>query len=127
MTEMSTGAPHRNKARGSEFKGEVADFLRSAGHSEAKPETPVTIGEELRSPGDIGGIPFVLAVRTSQRHDISTQLDQASNTAFFLGRRWFGAVLSRRGRPIGESYVVVDLATFADLMQYLPADVPDED
>ncbi len=117
-----TVSGNTNRARGSDFKRAVADVLREAGHLDARPDLPVTLSQRLRSPGDIGGVPAVLAVRTSQKQDLSTTLDDARCTARYLGRPFYAAVLSRRGCTVAESYVVMDLATFSKVLHHLPAD-----
>ncbi|GEB15542.1 hypothetical protein NSI01_38570 [Pimelobacter simplex] len=117
-----TAIGNRNKARGREFKVAVAEALREAGHINARPDLPVTISQHLRSPGDISGVPAVLAVCASERLDLSTSLNEAACTAKYLGRPWYAAVLSRRGASVAQSYVVMDLATFGKLLHHVPED-----
>jgi hypothetical protein len=71
--------------------------------------------------GDLAGLPgWVLTARSPRNVEISTSLDEVARTArSVIGAPLPAAILARRGRCLEESYVVMELADFADVVARL--------
>ncbi len=113
------------KAKGSRWELAIRQFLRAAGIPAFKPYE-----EGHADSGDIAGIdPFVgqakayASIVTGIREGVAGAERQA-----IVARQPFGvAIVKRPGKPTGEAYVVMTLATFARLLRWLRELPPEGD
>jgi hypothetical protein len=100
-----------NRWRSHAYQAEVCLFLRDWGFLDARTS-------RRQEPGDLAGVPgYVLTVRAPEKVDLSSSLDAVVQAAAQAPHSATGAaVFARRGRPVDESYVVIQLSDFADLM-----------
>jgi hypothetical protein len=98
-----------NRWRSHAYQAEVSLFLRDWGFLDARPS-------RRDDPGDLAGVPgCVLTVRAPERVELSASLDAVVRAAQASHRATGAAILARRGRPVDESYVVLQLSDFADM------------
>ena len=98
-----------SKAKGTRWETEVVRFLQEAGHpAHRRPQ------QGAKDVGDIGGVPgWTLEAKSVKEIRLAEFLDQANREAVHAGDPYGAAVIKRRGRPVQDGYVVMDLATFA--------------
>ena len=102
-----------SKAKGTRWENAVAAHLRGAGYAEVYRLAPAGADDC----GDLGGIPEVaFECRDRQRQELARNLDDANDRARCKGSRWGVAVMKRPQRPTEAAYVLMDLATFVDLL-----------
>ena len=71
-------------------------------------------------PGDIGGLPdWAIECRDRQKQDLSKNVRDANSRAVVKGARWGCAIQKKREHPVEDGYVVMDLATFASVLNEL--------
>lgn len=105
-----------NKARGTRWEVKVCDYLREQGFTETFRLAP---GGEL-DPGDVGGIPdWALECRDHAKHDLSKNVRDANQRAINKGSKFGAAVMKKRQHPVEDAYVVLDLQTFARVLNEL--------
>lgn len=111
VDEVTVSDRRGNRWRSHAYQMEVCLFLRDWGFLDAR----VSRRDE---PGDLAGVPgYVLTARAPEKVELSGSLDTVVRTAAEGSHRATGAaVLARRGRPLDESYVVLQLRDFADLV-----------
>lgn len=107
-----------NKAKGTHFESAIVTYLKDNGIRSAH---RVAQTGRLDS-GDIHGVsPFIIQAKNYA--DIPTALRVglagAQRQAPIAGEPFGAAVIKRRQRPVADSYVVLDLATFTRLLQML--------
>ena len=101
-----------SKARGTRWESEVVKYLRPNGFPAARRNVQ-TGSKDI---GDIGGVPyFALEAKDTQKHTLSDFVKQANREAENAGVPWGAAVIKKRHHPTAEAYVVMDLATFAEV------------
>ena len=103
------------KRRGDAFEREVAAFLCEHGHPYAERAYGAGRPQDV---GDIDGLPgFVIECKAHRSLDLAAFLDEAVSEAHNAGTDAVPVVVAkRRGKPTGESYVVMRLADFAALV-----------
>jgi hypothetical protein len=110
-----------NKAKGTAWELAVRRYLRALGIDAFKPYE-----EGHDDAGDIHGVdPFILQAKNyrSWQDAIREGLDGAERQKRVAGVRWGAAVVKRlRRTDPGEAFVVMTLATFAEVLLDLRAD-----
>lgn len=106
-----------NRQAGLDFRNRVLIYLLNFGFKATDPfkgrRLAETVGE-ASALTDIGGIdPWIIDVRTSNKAEISTALNDARAAARVAGTDWYVAIMSRRGRPIEDAYAIVPLHLMA--------------
>lgn len=117
-----------NRHRGNAFRNAVLLYLHAEGHDEAVPieHTARKLSEMLREdPADIEGLPWALTVQSGREQDLSTDLNEACDSAHASGKPYAASIRSRRGYPIQQSYVVMTLDTFSDVLHLTTAEALD--
>lgn len=106
-----------NREAGIHFRNKVLIYLLRFGLRARDPFENGRLSDFVGNPAaftDIGGLePWIIDVRTSQKSDISSALNDARNAARAAGSEWYLTIMSRRGRPIEDSYAVVPLHIMA--------------
>ncbi|MCT2594255.1 hypothetical protein LHJ74_30845 [Streptomyces sp. N2-109] len=69
--------------------------------------------------GDIWAYPFILEAKDEARHSIPSYIRQANQEALNAGTEYGAAVVKKRGANIADSYVCMDLRTFARVLESL--------
>ncbi len=109
-----------NKGQAYAFRSEVLLLLHEHGfHGARKPDEPKGVPAAQKVHGDIVGLPFTIAVRSSATLDLSGSLTEARREAQAEDTDVYVSVHKRRGHPVEDSYVVTDLATWARVLARL--------
>jgi Holliday junction resolvase len=104
----------RSKQIGTRFEREVCQFLVASGFPNA--DRGVLRGNKDR--GDVIGLPnWTLELKATKEISLSSAVDEARVEAINAKTLWYAAVIKRRRRGIGESYVVLPLALFTKLIK----------
>jgi Holliday junction resolvase len=104
-----------NKAKGSDFERKVADYLAANGFPDA--DRRYGAGHNLDK-GDIIGVPnMVLECKNQARIDLAGFLAEALVEAKNANKKYGAAVIKRRGKNVAESYVVMSLSQFVELLR----------
>lgn len=100
---------------GERTEAEVAAFLEAFGWPVRR-----VVQDGRRDRGDLEGLPdFVLQVKDPSTLTLAAWLDDVERQRK-AGAERFGAVIARRrGQPLGRSYVVMELTTFAKVLALL--------
>jgi hypothetical protein len=102
------------KRKGDAFERAVVEHLRANGHPAAERCYGAGRPDDV---GDIDGVAgWTLQLRNLARLDVAGAVDAAERQRAAAGSLFAAAVLKRRGKPPGASYVVLDLDTFARLL-----------
>ena len=102
-----------SKQKGTAWENAVAKHLRANGYPEVFRLAPA--GEH--DAGDLGGISEVaFECRNRQRQELAKNIDDANSRARNKGARWGVAIMKRPRRPVSDAYVLLDMATFLDLL-----------
>ena len=110
-----------SKAKGTRWENSVAKYLRDQGFTEVFRLAP----GGPQDPGDIGGLPdWALECRDRQEQDLSKNVRDANSRAVAKGCRWGAAVMKKREHGVEDGYVVMDLRTFALVLNEI-ADLPE--
>jgi len=106
---------NRSKARGTTFESAVVAYLHTQGFPHV--ERRALAGSKDR--GDIAGIGgwTVELKAPSKDLDVAGALREAKVEAGNAGTALYAAILKRRNHSIADSYVVLDLATFAAVIR----------
>lgn len=103
-----------SKAKGDRWEREVCALLVALGHRK------VERGYRLGAPsdrGDVSGLPgWLLECKDTKRHELSVWLDEAKREAEPVGVLP-ALVVKRARRPTGQAFVVMELETFARLIE----------
>lgn len=106
-----------NREAGIHFRNKVLIYLLRFGLRARDPFENGRLSDFVGNPAaftDIGGLePWIIDVRTSQKSDISSALNDARSAARAAGSEWYLTIMSRRGRPIEDSYAVLPLHLMA--------------
>ena len=107
-----------SRAKGTAWEVAVRDYLQGRGWSECQ-RLATRAALDL---GDLTGIPrFAIECRDRKKVELSTNLDDAEERAVNKKSRWGVAIMKRPRRPVEGAYVLMSMATFADLLDELPA------
>lgn len=102
------------KRKGSAFEAQVVGYLREHGFPQA--ERRVMGGSRDR--GDVAGVPgWVLELKATRALDLAEALREAEVEARHAGVTRSAAVLKRRMHPVRDSYAVLPLHLFAELLR----------
>lgn len=106
---------HPNRAKGDRFERAVVAFMREHGFPYVERAYGAGRPDDL---GDLDGVPGVcISVKDVAVSRLSEWLDEAKEQAQ-RGRKALSVVVwKRRQRPPEESYVVMTLATFCELVR----------
>lgn len=111
------------RRRGGEYERELVAYLRDNGHPHAARAYGQGRPDDL---GDIVGVPWTMQAKATKELRLAEALDDAATQA--ARRPVYApplAVFKRRGKPVGQSYVVMTLETLCELglrsSQPLPA------
>lgn len=107
---------NKNGDRGARYERAVADLWQAAGFlwGDRKPR------RGARDQGDITGIEdWTLECKDWEKIDLAGFVDEAAIEAANAGTRWFAAVIKRRRKNVRESYVVMPLWLFINLVKQL--------
>jgi len=106
---------NKNKIKGSAFERDVADYLAANGFPEA--DRRYGAGHNLDK-GDIIGVPgFALECKNQTQIKLAEFLAEALIEAVHAKKKYGAAVIKRRGKGVAESYVVMSLAQFTELLR----------
>jgi len=126
MTVTATDPPQRHAGRwqSSAFQNAVALLLRDWGLHDVRPAPRLAARRPLPpSPDDSGDLVGVagwsLTARSRADLSLSESLDTVTSMAAEAGMPNAAAILARRGRDVPESYVVMTLRQFADVLVQL--------
>jgi hypothetical protein len=100
-----------NRWRSHAYRSAVALMLRDWGLHDVR---PARSGES----GDLVGLPgWVVTARNHRNVELSTSVDEVVRLASSVpGAPLSAAIIARRGREIAESYALLRLADFADVV-----------
>jgi hypothetical protein len=106
-----------NKAKGTTFESAIRDYLVDQGIPAYRPAQAGS-----KDVGDLHGVsPFVLQAKNYR--DLASALrdgvDGAAKQHVNAKERWGAAVIKRSRRSTKDAYVVMDLATFAEVLAEL--------
>ncbi|MGO8870936.1 MAG: hypothetical protein ACLQPH_05945 [Acidimicrobiales bacterium] len=102
------------RRKGSQFERDVVAFLRANGHPYAERAYGAGRPDDR---GDVDGIPgWTLELKNCQRLDLAGWCSEASSEAANARRPRWSVIFKRRNRPTADAYVLLDLATFAELL-----------
>ena len=102
------------KRKGSQFERDVVEFLKVNGHPYAERHYGAGRPDDV---GDIDGIPgWTLEVKNHRALELAGWLAEAEAERVNGRQRFGGVIFKRRGRPTADSYVLLDLTTFARLL-----------
>jgi hypothetical protein len=102
------------KRAGAAYEAAVRDYLQAHGFPQC--ERPALWGRRDR--GDLLGVDgFVVQVRNTNRIDLAGAVDDAKVQAGNNGSGWPVAIVKRKGRGVGGSYVVMELETWAEMVR----------
>jgi hypothetical protein len=106
----------RSRAKGTRFESEVCNHL-----SPVLARVERRAGRGHRDGGDIAGVhgfggDWVLECKALRELDVAGAMDEAEKERANAGARWCAAILKRRRRGVGDSYVVMTLEQFARLL-----------
>lgn len=106
-----------NKQKGTQLESAVRDFLKAQGIDAYRPAQ-----EGFKDVGDIRGVsPFTIQAKNWR--DLPAALregvDGANKQRVNAGERWGVAAIKRPRKGVADTYVVMDLATFAEVLAEL--------
>lgn len=105
-------SPQRRK--GSLFELGIVKYLRDHGFPFAERAYGAGRPDDV---GDIDGIPgWCLEAKCHKTLELARWADEAAREAETARCPWWAVIAKRRGKPIDQAYVVMDLKTFARLL-----------
>ena len=105
-----------NKAKGTTFERECAVYLSD--HTKFWVERRALAGNLDK--GDLIGMPdTVLECKNHKQLNCSGWMTEGEQEARNAGARWWSVIVKRRGKNVSESYVVMPLSKYAELMDEL--------
>lgn len=117
-----------NKAKGTRHESAVRDYLNGflSGYYnvDALPSWDVRAVRRVpqtgvKDVGDMHAYPFVLEAKDTAKHDIPGFIRQANTEAANAEFPFGAAVIKRRNANVADSYVCMDLRTFAQVLAYV--------
>lgn len=104
---------NRNKAKGSQFERDVARYLNDHGHPHVERAYGAGRPDDR---GDLTGFPgFVIECKNAQRLELPAWLAETETERVNANADYGVVVAKRRGHRPATAYVIMTLATFADL------------
>lgn len=101
---------HPSKRKGSRFERDVADYLAANGF----PHADRKVGHGTADRGDIAGVPtWTLECKATKRMELAEWMKEAEVEAVNGGTEHYAVIAKRRGRPVGDAYVVMPLSEWA--------------
>ena len=108
------------RRKGSQFERDVVAFLQGNGHPYVERSYGAGRPDDR---GDIDGIPgFAIECKNHLAIDLAGWSSEASSEAANARRPRWAVIFKRRQKPISQSYVLLDLATSAELLADDPAE-----
>jgi hypothetical protein len=102
------------KAKGSAFERDVCSYLKDHGHPFVERSYGAGRPDDR---GDIDGIPgWCLELKNCRALDLAGWVTEATAEAEHARSHHWAVVAKRRNRPVSESYVVMSLSQFAELV-----------
>lgn len=103
-----------SRRKGTAFESAVVAWLRANGFPAA--ERRALAGALDR--GDIAGVTgWAIECKATRTIDLAAAIDEARVEAANAGVDRYVAVIKRRGKPVGQAYVVMPLENFGDLLK----------
>ena len=107
-----------SRAKGTAWEVRVRAYLQGRGWSECQ-RLATRAALDL---GDLTGIPRVaIECRDRQKQELARNLDDAEERARNKGSDFGICLMKRPRRPVEQSYVLMSLSTFADILDELLA------
>ncbi len=109
---------NRNKQKGTRFEVLVRDFLRASGFPDVFRLAQTGIDDE----GDLHGHDirdWGVECRDRKQISLAENIEDAKSRAACKGSKYGVAVIKRRGRPVQDSYVLMDLETWVRVLKEL--------
>src|SRR5665213_3000321 len=104
---------HPHKRKGSQFERDVVAYLRANGHPYAERAYGAGRPDDV---GDVDGVVgWTIECKNHRALELSAWLTEAEHERANGRRRFAAVVFKRRNRPTSDTYVLLDLATFARL------------
>ena len=108
-----------SRAKGTAYEVLVRDYFQDHGWSDCH-RLATRAAHDL---GDLTGIPrFAIECRDRQKQSLALNVDDAEERARNKRVDFGCAVMKRPRRPVGDSYVLMSLDTFARILDELLAD-----
>jgi hypothetical protein len=102
------------KAKGTRFESAIVSYLKSREYG-LRPYRPAQAGH--LDVGDVHGIePFVIQAKAHKAFRLAEWLDAARAQAINAGEQFGVVVVKRAYRPVADSYVVMSLSDFTDVL-----------
>lgn len=116
---------NENKRRSAAFRDAIILELAELGVSDLhRTPEPKTLSEAFAPDAPLGNIQglkdWTLRSYAQQRHDLSTASNTVRREAEDAGTPFAAAIVPRHAGSPGQAYVVLDLDTFARVLQLLP-------
>ena len=103
-----------SKQKGTAFETAIVGYLREHGFPYA--ERRALHGNHDR--GDVAGVPgWVLELKAEKKIDLAGYVAEVEVERVNDGAQFGAAVVKRRGKPTRDAYVVMDLASFCELIR----------
>lgn len=100
--------------KGATFERDVVEFFRANGHPYVERAYGAGRPDDV---GDLDGVPgWALELKNHQKLALSGWLDEAESERLNARKRFAAVIAKRRGKSAGHAYVVMTLATFAELL-----------
>jgi hypothetical protein len=110
------GVSNPNGARGARYERAVADLFQAAGFMWADRKAK----RGPRDRGDVTGIEdWTLECKDWEKINLAGFVDEATIEAANAGTPWFAAIIKRRRKNVRDSYVVMPLWLFIELVKRL--------
>ena|SRR5665213_1924124 len=107
-----------NGRKGASFEQAVCDHFKADGWENC--ERRVKRGKN--DAGDVAGLPNVcLELKNTKELDLAGAMTEAKVEAGHAGARYYAAILKRRGKPTSDSYAVMTLDQFSQIMRIVEA------
>jgi hypothetical protein len=103
---------NRSKVKGTAFESAVVEFLRAS-----FPYVERRAQRGKRDGGDLSGIPGVVCeLKATREIDLAGAVDECIAERDNVGAQLAFAIIKRRRKSVGKSYVVCELEQFARLL-----------
>ena len=100
--------------KGATFERDVVEYFRANGHPYVERAYGAGRPDDV---GDLDGVPgWALELKNHQKLALSGWLEEAEVERVNARARFAAVIAKRRGKNAGQSYVVMTLATFAELL-----------
>ena len=100
--------------KGATYERDVVEFFRTHGQPYAERAYGAGRPDDV---GDLDGVPgWALELKNHQKLALSGWLEEAESERLNARKRFAAVIAKRRGMSAGHAYVVMTLATFAELL-----------